>query len=110
MQERGGHRSRAGGRLVRVEGRSATVGGRLTDAFLACDALAMVVELAPDEVFHSAIADYEGRDRIRTVLTAVTASAVSDCETKARAGRAVGAPRRRTGCRRSALDQASGGS
>jgi hypothetical protein len=29
-------------------------------------------ELAPDAVFHSPVADYEGRDRIGAVLTAVT--------------------------------------
>ena len=45
---------------------------RLTDAFLARDAPAMVAELAPDAVFHSPVADYEGRDRIGLVLTAVT--------------------------------------
>src|SRR3954452_8329923 len=49
-----------------------SAGRRLTDAFLACDALAMVAELAPDAVFHSPVADYEGRDRIGAVLTAVT--------------------------------------
>ena len=32
----------------------------------------MVAELAPDAVFHSPVADYEGRDRIGAVLTAVT--------------------------------------
>lgn len=47
-------------------------GRRLIDAFLARDALAMVAELAPDAVFHSPVADYEGRDRIGSVLTAVT--------------------------------------
>jgi quercetin dioxygenase-like cupin family protein len=47
-------------------------GRRLTDAFLARDAPAMVAELAPDAVFHSPVADYEGRDRIGAVLTAVT--------------------------------------
>ena len=45
---------------------------RLTDAFLARDAPAMVAELAPDAVFHSPVTDYEGRDRIGLVLTAVT--------------------------------------
>ena len=49
-----------------------SAGRRLTDAFLACDALAMVAELAPAAVFHSPVADYEGRDRIGAVLTAVT--------------------------------------
>jgi quercetin dioxygenase-like cupin family protein len=32
----------------------------------------MVAELTPDAVFHSPVADYEGRDRIQAVLTAVT--------------------------------------
>ena len=49
-----------------------SAGRRLTDAFLARDAPAMVAELAPDAVFHSPVADYEGRDRIGAVLTAVT--------------------------------------
>jgi quercetin dioxygenase-like cupin family protein len=49
-----------------------SAGRRLTDAFLACDAPAMVAELAPDAVFHSPVADYEGRDRIGAVLAAVT--------------------------------------
>jgi hypothetical protein len=49
-----------------------SAGRRLTDAFLACDALAMVAELAPDAVFHSPVADYKGRDRIGAVLAAVT--------------------------------------
>jgi len=44
----------------------------MIDAFLACDALAMVAELAPDAVFHSPVADYQGRDRIGAVLAAVT--------------------------------------
>jgi quercetin dioxygenase-like cupin family protein len=49
-----------------------SAGRRLADAFLTCDAPAMVAELAPDAVFHSPVADYEGRDRIGAVLTAVT--------------------------------------
>ncbi len=49
-----------------------SAGRRLTDAFLERDAPAMVAELAPDAVFHSPVADYEGRDRIDAVLTAVT--------------------------------------
>jgi hypothetical protein len=49
-----------------------SAGRRLTDAFLACDAPAMVAELAADAVFHSPVADYEGRDRIGAVLAAVT--------------------------------------
>ena len=47
-------------------------GRRLADAFLACDAPAMVAELAPNAVFHSPVADYEGRDQIDSVLAAVT--------------------------------------
>ena len=50
-----------------------SAGRRLTDAFLARDARAMVAELAADAVFHSPVADYEGRDRITAVLGAVTA-------------------------------------
>jgi len=49
-----------------------SAGRRLTDAFLGRDAPAMVAELAPDAVFHSPVADYEDRDRIGAVLTAVT--------------------------------------
>ena len=49
-----------------------SAGRRLTDAFLERDAPAMIAELAPDAVFHSPVADYEGRDRIDAVLTAVT--------------------------------------
>jgi quercetin dioxygenase-like cupin family protein len=49
-----------------------SAGRRLTDAFLACDAMTMVAELAPDAVFHSPVADYEGRDRIGVVLSALT--------------------------------------
>ncbi len=49
-----------------------SAGRRLTDAFLERDALAMVAQLAPDAVFHSPVADYEDRDRIGAVLTAVT--------------------------------------
>ena len=49
-----------------------SAGRRLTDAFLARDAPAMVAELAPDAVFHSPVEDYEGRDRIGSVLAAVT--------------------------------------
>src|SRR3954454_21703104 len=49
-----------------------SAGRRLTEAFLARDAPAMVAELAPDAVFHSPVADYEGRDRIGAVLAAVT--------------------------------------
>jgi quercetin dioxygenase-like cupin family protein len=45
---------------------------RLTDAFLEGDARAMVAELAPDAVFRSPVADYEGGDRIAAVLGAVT--------------------------------------
>ena len=48
------------------------VGRRLTDAFLARDARAIVAELAADAVFHSPVADYEGRARIAAVLDAVT--------------------------------------
>ena len=53
-------------------GTERSAGRRLTDAFLARDAQAMVAELAPDALFHSPVADYEGRDRIGAVLTAVT--------------------------------------
>jgi quercetin dioxygenase-like cupin family protein len=49
-----------------------SAGRRLTDAFLARDAAGMVAELAPDAVFHSPVADYEGHDRIGAVLAAVT--------------------------------------
>ena len=49
-----------------------SAGRRLTDAFLERDAPAMVAQLAPDAVFHSPVADYEDRDRIGAVLTAVT--------------------------------------
>jgi quercetin dioxygenase-like cupin family protein len=49
-----------------------TAGRRLTDAFLARDARAIVAELAADAVFHSPVADYEGRDQIAAVLGAVT--------------------------------------
>ena len=49
-----------------------SAGHRLTDAFLARDAAGMVAELAPDAVFHSPVADYEGPDRIGAVLAAVT--------------------------------------
>jgi quercetin dioxygenase-like cupin family protein len=42
------------------------------DAFLTRDAPAMVAELAPDAIFHSPVDDYEGRERIGAVLTAVT--------------------------------------
>ena len=49
-----------------------SAGRRLTDAFLARDAAGMVAELAPDAVFHSPVADYEGHDRIGAVLGAVT--------------------------------------
>ncbi len=48
-----------------------SAGRRLTDAFLERDAPAMAAELAPDAVFHSPVADYEGRDRIGVVLAAV---------------------------------------
>ena len=48
-----------------------SAGRRLTDAFLARDAGAIVAELAADAVFHSPVADYEGRDRITAVLGAV---------------------------------------
>ena len=49
-----------------------SAGRRLTDAFLARDVGAIVAELAADAVFHSPVADYEGRDRIAAVLGAVT--------------------------------------
>jgi quercetin dioxygenase-like cupin family protein len=49
-----------------------SAGRRLTDAFLARDARAIVAELAADAVFHSPVADYEGRDRITALLGAVT--------------------------------------
>ena len=49
-----------------------SAGRRLTEAFLERDVPAIVAELAPDAVFHSPVADYEGRDRIGVVLTAVT--------------------------------------
>ena len=49
-----------------------SAGRRLTDAFLARDARAIVAELAADAVFHSPVADYEQRDQIAAVLGAVT--------------------------------------
>ena len=49
-----------------------SAGRRLTDAFLARDAGAIVAALSADAVFHSPVADYEGRDRITAVLGAVT--------------------------------------
>lgn len=49
-----------------------SAGRRLVDAFLAADARAMVEELAPEAVFHSPVADYEGAERIGMVLAAVT--------------------------------------
>ncbi len=44
----------------------------MVDAFLAGDSQAMLAELAPEAIFHSPVADYQGVERIGAVLAAVT--------------------------------------
>src|SRR3954466_558677 len=53
------------------EARSAAMPNPLLDAFLAGDVAGAAAHLAPDATFHSPVADYEGRDRIAALWSAV---------------------------------------